>query len=187
MEQRLIIAACETLGPEIAAAVASSGAPSVDHLPLRCRCGVGSLRWEHLPKAGDIPDGAQLHVFGAGCLSQLLADAPAHPNVHLHQLGACQELFVSPSQVDALVHRGAYLVTGGWLRSWEHRLAELGAVDEESRKMFSETCSSVVLLDSSVTEPDRERLAAFAAAVSLPFEVVTVGNEVMERLSLIHI
>jgi PAS domain S-box-containing protein len=181
MTGRLVIAVCETFKPELEAAVASGPAGDTLATTFGCRCGRGSLRWEDLPSDDELGVGSELHVFGAACLFGLKRDAGARPRVHLHQLGLCHELIAPRSVAESLLARGAYLVTPPWLKEWERKLEALGVVGDFGRRMFVETCRTVALVDTGVHEPATAELAEFARAVSLPSELVSVGNDVLEQ------
>lgn len=178
---QLSIGACETFGPEIDAAIETHRAYNIRRVPLPCHCWRGALRREHLPREAFDDDGSELHIFGTGSLNCLGCDALQRTGVHLHVLGLCHELIAPRSTLDTLISRGAYLVTTTWLRSWEHRLQLMGIVDSQTRAMFAEACRVVVLLDTGVCPLPLEQLTAFANAVSLPFEIVDVGNDVLEQ------
>lgn len=180
MQTRLVVVTCEHYAPELDAALAASGASGLERACFDCRCGRAPLTWEDIPGALGGDADAITHVFGAACLGRVAREAPRYARIQLHRLRDCHELIASRAALEALVARGGYVITSRWLRSWRRRLEALGMADEASRRILTETCSALVLLDAGVEPRATAELAELSEALSLPGEVVVTGNEILE-------
>ncbi len=110
-------------------------------------------------------------LVGGGCLAAHHG-LPKPPDLQVACRSTCFDFFLPPEQVQALLSRGAYLVTPGWLLGWRKVMAEWGLSEGEARAFFAESCACVVLLDVGEDPRARADLAAFAAFVGLPAERV---------------
>ncbi len=134
------------------------------------------------------PECQRLLAIGGACLRPLkhLPNVPEH--LQVDSVDQCFSMLVGKSIIDDYLGRGAYLVTPGWLQTWQERVAGWGFDQETARSFFKESAARLVLLDTGIDRQAETRLAAFAELVDLPAEIVTVGLDYfrlhLERLVL---
>ena len=164
---------CQCLFAEAQAALAQNPVPGLELgcLPRTCTPRRRELL-ALLDEAGRRTE--QAHgalLVGGGCLAAHQG-LPKPANLDLACRSTCCHFFLPPEQVQALLNRGAYLVTPGWLLGWRQVLAEWGLSESEARTFFAECCTCIVLLEVGEDPLASENLVAFAAFVGLPAERV---------------
>ena len=164
---------CQRLFAEAQAALAPNPVPGLEVSCLSRTCTPRKAELEALlEEAGRLSEQARgALLVGGGCLAALQGlSMPA--SLGLACRSTCFHFFLPPEQVQALLRRGAYLVTAGWLRDWQKAMAEWGLSEGEARTFFAESCTCVVLVEVGEDPRVSEHLAAFAAFVGLPGESV---------------
>jgi signal transduction histidine kinase len=123
----------------------------------------------------------RLLVIGGSCLKHEAALAPLLARRNVVCVDNCFDLFLPAAQLQHHRSEGAYLVTPGWLATWERRMAEWGFDRVTAQEFFAESCTRVVLLDSGVVAESPVQLRAFAEFVNRPCETVPVGLDPIRR------
>lgn len=115
------------------------------------------------------------HLIGGSCLSIPPKVLREHGGVNLQKASQCHYLLASEAIVDSLQSQGAYLVSPGWLISWQKIIENWGFDRKTAQEFFSETTSKIVLLDTGIYENSGENLKDFAEFLDLPYETLYVG------------
>lgn len=87
----------------------------------------------------------------------------------------CFHYFLNEATVQALLAKGKYLLTPGWLARWEEYLADWGFDQATARGFFQECLTGLVLLDTGVDPDGVRNLQAMAHYLGVPYEVLPVG------------
>jgi|GEM_PF-850429 len=115
------------------------------------------------------------HIIGGSCLSITHKEYSKYDGIHVHKVSHCLYYLASKSIVDGLQNQGAYLVSPGWLNSWQKKINDWGFDQQTAQEFFRETTSKIVLLDSGVYDNSDEQLKAFAEFLDQPFDSLYVG------------
>jgi hypothetical protein len=185
---KLQLCVCEFLKADVAAALQEELIGDVELSTFPAHCGHPPMDWKTLALA--LPESVQPQnacVLGGVCLAGLNSQ-PAG------ELGGCQrvlksicfEYLLGAQMIHWQVQTGAYLLTPGWLDSWQRRIAELGFTRETGRIFFKETVKKLVLLDTGTHPESAEKLRELAAYLDLPDETLPVGLDFL-RLELRNI
>ena len=185
MKSKYGLMVCGTLWREVAAAVAAENLEDVAVILFPSDCGRRLPR--HQDRFAEIlresaSGHAQLLVLGGQCLRVLgmLGAAAAYHNVTFIERSF--DLLLPSRLVQKYQAEGAYLLTPGWLDKWAERLRDWGFDQPTARSFFAESCSRLVLLDTEMDSGSPEKLAALAAYVDRPGEVVPVGLDLLRQL-----
>lgn len=165
---------CQCLFAEARAALAANPVAGLELtcLPRSCTPRLVELQAVLEEAGGHSVQGHGALLVGGGCLAAHHG-LPKPPDLQLACRSTCFHFFLPPEKVQALLSRGAYLVTPGWLLGWRKVMAEWGLSEGEARGFFAESCTCIALLDVGEDPRARQNLAAFAAYVGLPYELVT--------------
>jgi len=161
--------ACRFLEDEVRRAVVLLGAHAeVRRAPCPARCGGPAVADEAAP----CDPGEPLRLVAA-CADQARGRRwPPVPSTF--------HLLADAAVLDPLLAAGALLVTPGWLRGWQVRLAD-GAPLEQALLPYREAHRQVVLLDTGVDPNAAAEAAALAAALGLPLSRVPMGLDHLGR------
>ncbi|MHB9129622.1 MAG: DUF1638 domain-containing protein [Armatimonadota bacterium] len=181
MRSKRGILVCETLVREVTAAITMEGFDDVqvEVFPHICDCPAG----QH-PQLNDIVRDVTARfesiilLTGSCRLANPLAGGEVG-TCNVTCLESCFHLFLPHRLIRHYQSQGAYLLTPGWLESWEERLPDRQFDQAGGQAFFAESCSRLMLLDTGVSPESAEQLAAMAAFVDRPYDVVPVGLEML--------
>ncbi len=91
------------------------------------------------------------------------------------QNGHCLNWYHDGEALARHLRAGAFLLTPGWLASWRAGLDAWGLDRETARRLFSESCSRLLLLDTGTEERSADRLEELATFLDRPADVLEVG------------
>lgn len=168
--------------PYFAEAQAIAQGPGFDEVTITALPEICTSPQAHEPRLSEsLPTllGAQVNrttlLVGACYLAASHCRRAAVDMQRVHCVEQCFHLIAPPTLVDHLLRQGCYLVTPGWLRHWRRHLEQWGFDQQTARECFGECSTRVVLLDTGLDPDSGSRLAAFAAYLGLPGEVLPVG------------
>lgn len=181
MNDKLAILVCSHLLQDAGRALRPSVAKEVElfGFPTACDC-MRQPDDAALTLARELHEqGFEVHVLGGSCFGMGNPVEQLQPGVTLHRANPCAKLFVSSDVADRLIDEGAYLVTHGWVRDWERKLACMGFDQPTAREFFRESTTSVVLIDTLDDHGSRSALREFAAYVGMPPVVIPAGLDLL--------
>jgi len=113
-------------------------------------------------------------LFGCRCVSENECTNLELHNFRIIKIDCCFELFLPKTLIDHLLLSAAYLVTPGWLSSWEEKVEKWGN-PEHLKQMFSESISRIVLIDTGTDPQSENKLRKFSEAFGRPAEIIPAG------------
>lgn len=178
MKNKLCIAACSNIAPEIQSALNASGNESVEviHYPALC---IQRKGWKDaVTQALSLipPDCEQTIFIGTdSCLPEKEALAMTN-NPRIYNLEQCFHLLVSKSLTQKYLNEGAYLLTPGWLKNWQDYLEQWGFKRDDASEFFRDFAKKLVLLDSRLNETEPiKNIEDLSEYLQIPYEVIPVG------------
>ncbi len=85
-------------------------------------------------------------------------------------------LFLPQKAFDTFISQGAYLVTSGWLESWQSNLKEMGFDQPTAAKFFNEFHKKIIYLDLGNSIPNNS-LKELSEYINLPYVAVPIDLE----------
>ena len=176
MATELIIFASDALAPELEALSREADFANVALIPIPI-CGVApAASWatiqgvlaQHAPTC-------PAHLLACPCLAGRLPSHLLPGRISVHQQSHCLEALAGAGLVAGLQRSGAFVVSVGWLATWQQRLVELVPDPMAACGRFSTEATRIVLLDSGVAPEASSQLAEFAQFVARPAECLAVG------------
>lgn len=98
----------------------------------------------------------------------------------LNCMSRCFDMIANPTLVDYLVSQGAYVLTPGWLESWQKKIKAWGFDQKTAREFFQECARKFVLLDTGVNPDSKKNLQNFSDYLGLPAEILPIGLEYLD-------
>ena len=90
----------------------------------------------------------------------------------------CFFMIAPKSLVESYITKGAYIITSGWLKHWEHYVKEYWEFNQEyARLFFRDSCKNLIFLDTGIYGDMSRELEEFSAFVQRPYERVDIGLE----------
>jgi hypothetical protein len=188
MEPKLCIALCENFSHEAEAAIKDERFKGIDICSFKASCDRPYSSWASLIDLAPVhkDDYSHIYILGGYCIAGL-ENQPGRPNrCRCHAMDNCIRFLAGDATVDHYLARGAYLLTPGWLRNWEERLAGWGFGEKPAHEFFREFARVLVLMDTGLDRGSPAQLHEFARAAGLPFEILPVGLDFF-RLFLLEI
>ena len=188
MKRNYGILVCETLSREVAAAIDKNGIDSVEVITFPCDCARPSDQTDRFDtvmlRAAKRFD--HLLLLGSPCFKQPRFTVTTSALNNITRIERCFDLFLPSPYIEHLIMEGAYLLTPGWLDTWEDRIKVWGFDKSTCRDFFAESCAKLVLLDTGSGEGSPEKLAALAAFVDRPWEILPVGLDLLQLVLKKH-
>lgn len=179
MAVRIAFLVCENFVEEANRALEHLGFDDACVMSFPARCGRLPLSGEECAAiVAALDDIQHVEIIGSCCLSGLdMISAHGCPH-RVNRLDSCFE-FIAESQIIAgYLNAGAYLTSPGWLKTWQESMERQGLDRHTARRMFDETITSVVLLDTMVAAESAEQLRHFAEFLDKPYDVYLAGLSV---------
>lgn len=176
MAGRIAFLVCEHFAVEANCSLVQLGFDDAVVVTFPARCGRPLLSAEECAAiVAPLGDVSHVEVIGSCCLSGIDENSSPGQSFHVHRLNSCFEFIADFSLVNSYLKAGAYLASPGWLETWPGSMERQGMSREIAREVFAGTSSSVVLLDTGVTEQSASRLQLFAEFLDRPYEIDYVG------------
>lgn len=96
-------------------------------------------------------------------------------SVKIHNTEHIYDLFVESAVLQEYEAAGSFIVVPGWLEDWQNNLRSIGMYDNNSASSFSESYSSILILDTGIHSDIAVRAEEFSKFVDLPFKILNVG------------
>ncbi len=138
------------------------------------RCGRPALRTEELLIPGDKGNQDAL-ALGSCCLSGLDGFPGGRGWGRCVRVEICFQMLAPIGQLRLQIEHGAYLISPGWLADWRRHIGEWGGDRATAARLFGESSSKLVLLDTGVDPGSAARLKELAEFLGRPAETVPVG------------
>jgi signal transduction histidine kinase/DNA-binding response OmpR family regulator/HPt (histidine-containing phosphotransfer) domain-containing protein len=184
------ILVCDNLRREVAAALAAEDLQAIRLLTFPCACGQPAIAAERLDAllASRIQGLDHLLLLNASCFSPSPAmPLTAVPREKTTRVERHFDLFLPTPLIRQRITQGAYLLTPGWLEDWPRRLSAWGFDQPTARSFFAESCALLVLIDTGIVSDSAEKLAALAAYVDRPCDILPAGLDQLRLLLRSHI
>lgn len=173
---KLTISACNFLIPEITYVIKSGFYPEVDLVSFPVNCSFNTLNSKVIAGISKKSDSdSDVIVLGSFCHSPEKSDIKNIKNLQVIQLEQCFELILNPETIYHYIKNGYYLVTNGWLRTFESTILEWGFDKESALSYFQESMKSILFLDTQIPGDYKPNLLALSEYMGLPYEVLPVG------------
>ncbi len=178
--RRLCIAVCENLLPE--AAFLLKEQEDVDLVAYPANCGRPPICFEDFSPALPVKDTkySRILIFGGHCVAALGKTFPEWHHCQSRIFSHCFEPLLHKALLDDFLQKGAYLLTPGWLRNWRDRIRKWGFDQDTARSFFRESATGLILLDTMGEKHSSCSLKEFADFVSLPWQILPVGLDLMK-------
>lgn len=177
MKDRLCVLTCENFNPELRAVLEDPAFEDVTASSFPASCGRPPLTWDSiLGIIGDPGEFTRIHILGCCCLGEM-GDPPAnlaHKAV-IHRFDQCFDTFASKAFTQACLKRSCCILTSGQVLRWRQWIDSMGLDKETARRLFGESVSSIVLLDTGISDQADVQLRQLADFLNLPFELVPIG------------
>jgi PAS domain S-box-containing protein len=172
---------CDFVQPELTALSEAFDCPEVSFFTFPSRCARPPLCWEDLERLLASPqDFDKILLLGNCCLGQLGPPPKALERLSIARLTHCFSMLCGDYSISRYQQQGTYLVSSGWLDSWEERLAVLGLDAQTAPEFFGESVTGIIHLDTGISEQTSARLEAFARFVGRPHQTVPVGLDFLK-------
>ena len=178
---RLGIIVCASVQPELAALARELDYPDVEFLGFPARCAGLPLSWNDLVRLlppGEILD--KVIILGNCCLDQLGPPPEILERLTVSRLTHCFSALCGDYAITQYQQEGGYLVSSGWLATWEERVAALGLDGDTAPEFFGESVAVIIHLDTGILPQASARLESFARFVGRPHRTVPVGLDFLK-------
>ncbi|MFO7829773.1 MAG: HAMP domain-containing sensor histidine kinase [Bacteroidales bacterium] len=176
MEKKLTLSACNFLIPEIAQVFKNGYYPEVQLISYPVNCSSNALNSNVVSEvASKSVSDSDIIVIGSFCHSPQNSEIKGNKNVQVIQLEQCFELVLNPETIYHFVKQGYYIVTNGWLRSYERNIQDWGFDKPSARSFFQESMKSILLLDTKIPGDYMPNLLALSDYMGLPYEIIPIG------------
>jgi PAS domain S-box-containing protein len=166
---------CEHYRPEIEFLKAKRELESVSVCFFNGMCGRPPLRWDQIEAAaGVVNKTGRLNIVGGCCLQDSEPASAGLSTAKITRLNNCFKLVATEAQI-ADIRPGDYVVTPGWLGTWQETMAIWGFDQETARCFFAESTDCILLLDTGTHTNSLTLLKEFSDFVGLRWRVVDVG------------
>lgn len=171
---KLCIFVCQNFQLEMQASLAAEGWPDVVSAAFPVRCGRPPVQWAEL--RGLLPaDCSDVIVLGRACLGTLGQPPTDFPTTRVLVQAQCFHLLAGATLVDEAMASGGYLLSPGWLQSWQKNVEELGFNSDTAAAFFQDFAKRLVLLDTGIDDRAVALLAEIEVAMGLPAQRLAVG------------
>lgn len=96
---------------------------------------------------------------------------------HINTMNYCFNHLVNDKLIEYILERGGYIVTNGWLKSWQMHLEKEGFNQELAQLYYKEFCNELVLLDTNIDKESETRLKALSVYLDIPYRILNIGLE----------
>lgn len=176
MNEKLVIAACNFLIPEIAQVIKNGDYPEVQLISYPVNCSSNALNSSVVSEiASKSVSASDIILIGSFCHSPQNSEIQSTKDVKVVQLEQCFELILNPETIYHFVKQGYYIVTNGWLRTYERNIHDWGFDKASARSFFQESMKSILLLDTKIPGDYMPNLLALSEYMGLPYEIIPVG------------
>ncbi len=112
--------------------------------------------------------------YGCSCMTNTDKAFLHEKNILQLNLTNCFQMFAPQTLINQLLIDGAYIMTPDWLTKWRVWVKNWGD-KEQVLKMFSESVSKLVLLDTGIDPKCNDNLKEFSAYINCPSETINIG------------
>ncbi|WP_319506812.1 ATP-binding protein [uncultured Methanolobus sp.] len=103
-------------------------------------------------------------------------------SVKVHKIEHIYDLFTENWNLQEYEYTGSFIIVPGWLENWQDNLKSIDQYKGNSGTLFSETYSSILIVDTGVHSNLIARAEEFSEFAGIPFKILNVG---MEHFSLL--
>ena len=177
MRKKLTISACNFLSPEIAEVIGSGGYPDVNIIGFPANCTANSLTKSTFDKiiAKADSEGNDLIILSSTCNSLVNSPEQLNSRCKIITLKQCFEVIINHDMLLHYISKGYYIVTNGWLRSYDYHIKNWGFDKNTAKKFFNESMSGILFLDTKISGDYLPKLKALSNYMQLPYEILPIG------------
>ena len=171
--RRLSVYVCENFIEDYQCVLSPKDQDLVQVVPYPCLC----YKHKNRVEAKERIDGDERDkIIICGCNYNLLQSAGLdETNVVYKTSNYCFNHLTSEAVIDYILEKRGYIMTTGWLKTWESRLVYQGFDRETAERFYGEFCNEVVLLDTGVDPNIQDLLKDFSNYVGIPYRTLYVG------------
>lgn len=179
MRNKICFITCEYFEPEFAAVVGSEEFKDVLVETFPADCNNSQISSDKLIetinacKSKDICN--QIHIFSGFCIKEQGDLLTGLKDCYLHRVDQCLGMFIGSNLIGSYYREGACLLTPGLSRSWLRFIKNCGLDQQGARKLFGETVTKLILLDTGADPEGPMYIKEIADFFNLPFEIIPVG------------
>lgn len=184
-EAGLCVLACPVIEREVRAVLAGASFAEARLLSFSASCmgpSTGGATGAASVLEAAVPGCRRALLLCGGCLRDIPASLGGRQVIRVAPGSECFSLFAPSDLIHGLLREGAYLLTPGWLSTWEARLEAWGFDEENGRAFFRESARKLVLLDTLTDARAPGLLEAFGRHVGLPASRIPVGLDFLRLL-----
>jgi len=176
MSQQLLISICNYLIPELSQVINRGDYPDVKLSSFPASCSKNSINTEQTTLILSTPKSkiSENIIIGSFCLPKKKINIE-NKNVQTVHLDQCFELFVNRETVEHFITNGYYIVTNGWLRTYEKNIEKWGFDEKTAKLFFQESMKGIMLLDTQIPGDYMPNLKSLSEYMGLPYEILPVG------------
>jgi len=177
MQRQLAIFACSHLMPELSHIFKKGSYPDVKLLGYPAHCLIAANDNHYLIDAiaKKKKSFANIIVITSSCSGKVSLKKESAKNLEIIHLDQCQELFLNKETLHYFIQQGCYVITNGWLRTYEEHIRDWGFDAPMAKAFFNESMKKILLLDTGIPGNYHHDLASLAEYMGLPYDVLPIG------------
>jgi diguanylate cyclase (GGDEF)-like protein len=170
---------CDNYAREFAWAIREGGLEDLDVVAFPCMCQDKKAKaiTQELLRTSQCGGEEGCIICGKHC--DILTVLPADNRLAVRSSDFCATPLAGEGLLSYLAQRGGYLLTLGWLKHWQERLAAQGFDQQTARSFFGDFCKELVFLDAGIEPQAEEMLQAMSQYLGLPYVVVPLQQETL--------
>ncbi len=177
MQKKLTIATCNFLIPEVAEVIKAGEYPDIKLVGFPASCTANSLTkstFERIIAKTD-SENNNLIILSSTCNSLSNRPEQLGSNGRIINLKQCFEVVINHEILLHYISKGYYVVTNGWLRSYNQHIKSWGFDKNTAKKFFNESMSGILFLDTKIPGDYLPKLEALSEYMQLPYEILPIG------------
>ena len=181
---KFCVLCCQNYRAEVEQALRVEGIEGVECRIFPARCGHPPLQQDEFLRLIEGFSSAcdSLCLLGGACLAPFVKNPGIHEQRCVELRSNCFYFLTNQELVDHFTRSGHYLISPGWLSSWEEHIREWGFDRATARRFFHEFAKTLLLLDTGTNQASSEQFEAMASFLNLPYEALPIGVDVFRQL-----
>lgn len=176
MEEKLVISACNFLIPEISQVIKNGDYPDVQLISYPANCSLSALSQKVVSGiVSNTVSDSDVVIIGSLCIPPESGKLKSNNNIDFFALEQCFELVLNSETITYFIKKGCYIVTNGWLRTYEKTIKDWGFDKTSAKSFFGESMKSILMLDTKIPGDYMPSLLSLSDYVGLPYEIIPIG------------
>jgi signal transduction histidine kinase len=148
--------------------------PDINAVSFPARCGQPPLELRELDLEKQETRKKSQFILGGHCLSKLAAASQSKVNHTFEIKNQCFEFFIQSFFVDQLQEDGGYLLTPGWVETWENNISNWGFDQETAIDFFKNSVKRLILLDTGVFNNSSKKMSCLSQYIDEPYKIIPI-------------